>query len=73
MKIPEHIKNKMRRAANLTSKVTELMREVDDYFIDRGYNIEELRSENGISLEELEYGNDVTDQFCEWFENKYSK
>ncbi len=33
-------------------------------------DIEELRSGNGISLEELDYGNDITSVFCKWIESQ---
>jgi len=72
MKISESIKYKMRRIAKLNNESAKLSREIDDYFINKGYDIDLLRSGNGESLDELDYGNDITDQFCEWFENKFN-
>ena len=54
----------MHKISELSKKIKELSEEVDQYFIDKGFDIEELRCGNGISLEELEYGNDITDEFC---------
>jgi hypothetical protein len=69
-KVPEYIKIKMKKIASLSSKVNELSNEIDNYFIEQGYDIMSLRSGDGISLEELEYGNDITVEFCNWFENE---
>ncbi len=73
MKVPEYIKDKMRKVAKYSRASQMLIHEIDDYFIDKGYDIEDLRSGDGKSLEELEYGNDVTDKFCDWIENEYEK
>ena len=62
----------MHKIAEISGKVKELSSEVDQYFIDRGFNIEELRCGNGKSLEELEYGNDITDEFCKHAEDNFS-
>lgn len=63
MKVSKNIQNKMHKAAKLYSQASELMKEVDAYFEDKGLDMEILRDGSGISLEEIEYGNDVTDQF----------
>lgn len=65
MKIPKYIKNKMHRIAKLHTEATELMNEVEEYLISKGYDIETIRDGSGVSLEELDYGNDVTDKLCE--------
>jgi hypothetical protein len=64
MKVSKEIQVKMHKIAELSSEVKKLSKEVDQYFIDKGFDIEELRCGNGRSLEELEYGNDITDNFC---------
>lgn len=69
MKIPKHIRDKMHRIADLNYKSAELSREVDEWFASRGFDVYELRCGDGCSLEELDYGNDVTDIFCERVEN----
>lgn len=69
MKVPEHIRHKMHRLAALNSKAAALSREIDDWLIKRGFDIEELRCGDGYSLEELDYGNDITDEFCCSIEN----
>ena len=68
MKVSQKIKNKMHRSAKLHREASDISREIDDYFIGKGFEIKDLRSGNGRSLEELEYGNDITDDFCEWLE-----
>lgn len=69
MKVPEYIRYKMHRAARLHAEAARLMSHVDAWFEDRGYNMEELRCGDGCSLEELDYGNDIADEFCERIEN----
>lgn len=71
MKVSQAIKKKMRRIAALSTEVKYLSKEVDDYFINKGFDIEKIRDGNGYSLEELEYGNDVTEEFCENIESGY--
>ena len=74
MKVSEVIKNKMRRIAKLTKEVMYLSREIDDYFIKKGFDIDTLRSGDGTSLDELDYGNDITDDFCKLIEEgRYKK
>ena len=69
MKIPNYIKHKMHQIAYLHSKAAAISSVVDNWFIEHGFDIEELRDGSGTSLEELDYGNDVTDTFCERVEN----
>ena len=64
LKVPEYIRRKMHRAANLHAEASVLMRQIDEWFERRGYSMEDLRCGDGFSLEELDYGNDVTDAFC---------
>ena len=73
MKVPQNIKNKMRKLAKLNNQAEQISREIDDYFIGKGFDIELLRSGDGRGLEELDYGNDATDEFCDWFENEFTK
>lgn len=69
MIIPKHIREKMHKVAELHHKAAELSRAIDEWFIKNGFDIEELRCGDGSSLEELDYGNDVTDVFCGRIEN----
>lgn len=69
MKIPNYIKHKMHQIADLQYKARELSAVVDNWFVEHGFDIEEFRDGSGISLEELDYGNDVTEAFCERVEN----
>lgn len=72
MKVSKSIQDKMHRVAQLNSEAKVLMEEVDNYFINKGLDIEELRCGNGISLEELEYGNDITNEFVVWAERNFN-
>lgn len=69
MKIPKHIRDKMHCIADLHYKAAVMSRAVDDWLINKGFDIDELRCGDGYSLEELDYGNDVTDILCERIEN----
>lgn len=69
MKVPKYIKEKMHKIAEFQRKASDLSLEVDNWFIEHGFNMEDLRCGAGISLEELDYGNDVTDILCERIEN----
>jgi len=65
MKVPKHIKNRMHKIAKYTSIAAEEMKTVENWLEAKGFDVEELRSGDGYSLEELEYGNDITEVFCE--------
>lgn len=69
MKISKNIQNKMHKLAQLTSQAAILDREINDYFESKGYDIDGLRSDDGTTLEELNYGNDITNTFVNDFEN----
>lgn len=72
MKVSKEIQRRMHKIAELSRKIDDLLKEVDLYFINKGFNIDELRCGNGISLDELEYGNDITDEFCKHAENDFA-
>lgn len=67
--MPEYIRRKMHRAAKLHAEASKLTRQVDEWFESQGYTAEVLRCGDGFSLEELDYGNDVTDILCERIES----
>lgn len=69
MRIPKDIQVKMHKLAQLTSQTAILDREINDYFESKGYDIDELRSGDGTTLDELNYGNDITNTFVNDFEN----
>ena len=69
MKVSKEIQNKMHRLAKLTRQASILDREVNEYFEGKGYDIDGLRSGDGTTLDELNYGNDVTEIFVNDFEN----
>lgn len=72
MVIPKYIQNKMHKIAEYSLKAKQLSCEVDKYFQNYGIDIEMLRCGNGCSLEELEYGNDITEAFCVHAEKDFS-
>lgn len=67
--MPGYIRHKMHRGAQLHAEASKLIRQVDEWFESRGYVAEDLRRGDGFSLEELDYGNDVTDVLCERIES----
>lgn len=69
MRISKDIQGKMHKLAQLTSQASMLDREINDYFESKGYDINELRSGDGTTLDELNYGNDITNTFVNDFEN----
>lgn len=74
MIVSKEIQRKMHKLAKLTSQAVILDREINDYFESKGYDIDELRAGDGNTLDELNYGNDITDQFVEDVKNgKYTK
>lgn len=67
MKVSKEIQNKMHKLAKLTRQASILDREINEYFEEKGYDINELRSGDGTTLDELNYGNDITDIFAKEF------
>lgn len=66
--LPKHIKKKLVSASLHAKKVQEIMEYVNEWLESRGYDPDELRSGNGISLEEFEYGNCPLEEFEEYFD-----
>ena len=64
MEVPKYIQDRMRKVAKYAKRMSEEMRIVDEWFYTHGYDVELLRAGDGSTLEELEYGNDITDEFC---------
>lgn len=56
MLLPKHIEKKLLTAANHARRMTALMAQVNEWFESKGFSAEDLRSGNGVSLEEFEYG-----------------
>ena len=69
MRISKDIQGKMHTLAQLTSQAAMLEREINNYFESKGYDVDELRSGDGTTLDELDYGNDITATFVKDFEN----
>ena len=70
MKVPNYIRKKMHRCVSLQNQAAAEMRAVEDWLEKNGFDIDALRDGGGCSLEELEYGNDITDEFCDRIENE---
>lgn len=69
-KVPMYIKNKMKYVTELSRKMDRAMGDVESWLYLNGLDPDcELRDGGGCSLEELEYGNDVTDALCERIES----
>ena len=69
MRISKDMQGKMHKLAQLTSQAAMLDREINNYFESKGYDVDELRSGDGTTLDELDYGNDITATFVKDFEN----
>lgn len=69
MRISKDIQGKMHKLAQLTSQAAMLDREINNYFESKEYDVDELRSGDGTTLDELDYGNDITATFVKDFEN----
>ncbi len=72
-KVPKYIKNKMRLLALFSRRAMELSKEIDGWFENQGYNTDpnaenSLRSGSGLTLDELDNGNDISEAFAEAFE-----
>ncbi len=57
MRIPKYIRKKLMDISDHANKISEISAEVQEWFEKNGFSDEELRSGNGCSLEEFEYGN----------------
>lgn len=69
MRISKDIQGKMHKLAQLTSQAAMLDREINNYFESKGYDVDGLRNGDGTTLDELDYGNDITATFVKDFEN----
>ena len=68
MKVPKHIKGKMHRLARIYNDANKISLEIDLYFDKKGFDIDDLWQGKDFCLEELEYGNDITEEFCKSLE-----
>lgn len=75
MKVPNYIKNKMHKVAQIHARAIEEMNQVEDWLENHGFDTSDLslRDGGGCSLEELEYGNDITDELCERIELEHDR
>lgn len=73
MKIPKYIRHKMHRTAQLHALAFYETAKVEAWLEAHGFDIstDGLRRGDGCSLEELDYGNDITDDLCERLENGF--
>lgn len=74
MKIPKYIQDKMHRVADLAQQKGRLMWEIEQWLLRNGLTEDDLenggylRCGDGVSLEELEYGTDITEFLVEKLE-----
>ena len=73
MRVPKYIKEKMYRVVDLNNAANREMVEIELWLEDRGIDTSvegQLRTGDGIGLEELEYGNrGAIDELCKKIEN----
>lgn len=71
VRVPKYIRDKMHQIAVLEAKKDKLAREVETWLTAKGVDTSEhgLRDGCGCGLDELDYGNDVTDALCERIES----
>lgn len=73
MKVPKYIKKKMHNVARLSNLADREMQDVEEWLEKNGIDVSfenGIRDGSGCSLEELEYGNDITDELCERIERE---
>lgn len=72
MKVPKYIRDKMYKVVRLNNAANREMVEIELWLEDHGIDTSvegELRTGDGIGLEELEYGNSAAiDELCERIE-----
>ena len=62
---------KMKKVAKLADEMFSLSAEIEQELMALGYSDEELRDNSGVSLDELEMGNDIVDELMEkYIDNK---
>ena len=62
---------KMKKVAKLADEMFSLSAEIEKELMELGYSDEELRDNSGVSLDELEMGNDIVDELMEkYVDNK---
>ena len=74
MRVPKYIQEKMHRVAELQRQSDRLIWEIEEWLRRSGVTEEDLdnggylRCGDGVSLEELEYGEDITELLVEKLE-----
>lgn len=74
MRVPKYIQDKMHRVVALERQAAQVMFEIEEWLLRNGVTKEDLdnggflRCGDGVSLEELEYGNDITELLVEKLE-----
>ncbi len=68
MKLPKSIKQKLISANNHAISIGRIMDGVNSWLENKGFSPEDLRSGNGKSLEEFEYGSENVEELIELFE-----
>lgn len=61
----KQLKKKMHQLAYLSAKMWTVSKEIEDELENLGFSSEMYRNGSGCSLEELEAGNDITEELME--------
>lgn len=69
-RVPKYIKDKMHRIAKMQKALALETKEIEEWLNEHGLDSEEFRNGDGNSLEEIDYGNDVTDIIVERIEER---
>ena len=65
------VENRVLQIAKLADEMFSLSAEIENELMALGYSDEELRDNSGVSLDELEMGNDIVDELMEkYVDNK---
>ena len=70
VKVPKYIKDNLKSVVYHQRIANKKMIEVEEWLESKGFDVEELRSGDGESLEEFEYGTDVLEAFCAKLEGR---
>lgn len=72
IQVPLHIQKQMHKVAKLQNEARELTENIEKWLESKGVDVSvgqgSLRSGDGRGLDELDYGNDVTDEIVERLE-----
>ena len=68
MGVPNYIRRKMHNVVKHSLAAANEMKIIEEWLERQGFDVDLLRDGCGVSLDELEYGNDITDELCKRIE-----